>query len=653
MAYFAIAFIAPNYRDYKNQWLKAYEPGTTTPKSMALDSAASVTVAKLQLNADGFLKSAGDALVIPYIEGSYDLWLFPTSAEADANDTSSAIRVADDINSTNLSLINDLSQAYEFPTVAAYKASTIVFPLGKVIATLEFYAGTGGGASYTIIASGTENGFNVIKNTTLSQSIDLTITADTTSEQFGMRWDGVTDDADAYESASNTMGALKLQLNHPSKDCIIGRDVTITGGINQKGRGGWSISQSGTVFRHGAFTINVIASVPEFHYIIWVGASETSGTNVHCETSDPENNQNVDAKFIKCLFFSAYYSVSMVGRGITFEECAFSLFRRSLKVDWPNPFTPPSALLEQSLEFGMRGYNFFDCQWHASPGYIIENTGYNKDNFRGVVITGYPDTELSIIDGSINDFLVDLNVLYGSQALFKLGATHKAFNGVVKGTYSGKRDPANKNTGFDSILFMTDTSELDDVEFDMVCRDVKSDTFVLDGTVGNIQIKGMYADINKQNAPGIATSTRFFINNRGATINGKVRFEGTVNLEDFDDNSPYLTTGFNDSNFEQGHVSIPSYIKLFSGNCRGRFGSISRHSYTGDGTVNRQFALPAVAQYAMVCGAQPNANQGKAGIAFETSFGGTGDVVMTDNVTLQVTDDFNTNGDVYLYTVHY
>jgi hypothetical protein len=55
----------------------------------------------------------------------------------------------------------------------------------------------------------------------------------------------------------------------------------------------------------------------------------------------------------------------------------------------------------------------------------------------------------------------------------------------------------------------------------------------------------------------------------------------------------------------------------------------------------------------MVCGAQPNANQGKAGIAFETSFGGTGDVVMTDNVTLQVTDDFNTNGDVYLYTVHY
>ena len=168
MAYFAIAFIAPNYRDYKNQWLKAYEPGTTTPKSMALDSAAAVTVAKLQLNADGFLKSAGDALVIPYIDGAYDLWLFPTSAEADANDTSSAVRVADDINSTNLSLINDLSVAYEFATVAAYKASTIVFPVGKIINLLDR------GASFTVIAgTGTANNYNIIENTTTAQSLSL------------------------------------------------------------------------------------------------------------------------------------------------------------------------------------------------------------------------------------------------------------------------------------------------------------------------------------------------------------------------------------------------------------------------------------------------------------------------------------------------
>jgi hypothetical protein len=140
MTYFPIAFIAPNYRDYKNEWLKAYEPGTTTPKAMALDSAAAVTVAKLQLNADGFLKSAGGALVIPYLSGAYDLWLFPTEAEADSNTTTNAIRVADNIlgvpadDAIELLLINDLSQAYEFPTVGAMILDEDL-PVGKVMTT--------------------------------------------------------------------------------------------------------------------------------------------------------------------------------------------------------------------------------------------------------------------------------------------------------------------------------------------------------------------------------------------------------------------------------------------------------------------------------------------------------------------------------------
>ncbi len=165
MAYSPIAFIAPNYRSFNNYWLKAYEPGTTTPKSMALDSAGAVTVAKLQLNADGFLESAGGALVIPYIDNAYDLWLFPTEAEADANDTSNADRVANDITGAKSSLINDLSQSYEFDTVALMKASTIVFPVGKVINLLDR------SAKFTVISgTGTANGYSTIASTSLSQS---------------------------------------------------------------------------------------------------------------------------------------------------------------------------------------------------------------------------------------------------------------------------------------------------------------------------------------------------------------------------------------------------------------------------------------------------------------------------------------------------
>lgn len=96
MAFTQIAGIAPNFRDYKNDWLKAYEPGTTTPKVMADNDTGTPTVAKYEINNDGFPVSSGGTIVIPHIDGDYDLWLFPTEAEADANDTSNAERVADD-----------------------------------------------------------------------------------------------------------------------------------------------------------------------------------------------------------------------------------------------------------------------------------------------------------------------------------------------------------------------------------------------------------------------------------------------------------------------------------------------------------------------------------------------------------------------------
>jgi len=99
MAFTPIAFTIPNYRDYKNYWLKAYEPSTTTPKAMSLDSEGSTLVSKVQLNKDGFPVSAGEALIIPYISGFYDLFAFRTEAEADNNDTSNALRFADNISS--------------------------------------------------------------------------------------------------------------------------------------------------------------------------------------------------------------------------------------------------------------------------------------------------------------------------------------------------------------------------------------------------------------------------------------------------------------------------------------------------------------------------------------------------------------------------
>lgn len=199
MAFSPIAFTAPNYRDYKTEWLKAYEPGTTTPKSMATDSTLNTLIAKAQLNADGFIVSAGQALIIPYIDGAYDLWLFPTEPEADANDTSSALRLADNMNSLNLTLINNLSQAYAFDTVALMQSSLIVFPVNKELSTKGYTSiGDGGHASYIVKSGASPN----IGSPTLTAGLYAELNDGGLSNvlQWGALGDGVTDDSDACQA---------------------------------------------------------------------------------------------------------------------------------------------------------------------------------------------------------------------------------------------------------------------------------------------------------------------------------------------------------------------------------------------------------------------------------------------------------------------
>jgi hypothetical protein len=164
MAFSPISFIASNYRDYKNNWLKAYEPGTTTPKTggMATDSTLTTFIAKAELNIDGFIISAGGALITPYIDGAYDLWLFPNKGAADSNDTAEALRLANDItgglNSEGLSdeLISDQSQTFDFDNVEDMSTSDIALTLNKELKTKgRNEPGDRGGANYLVVADGT------------------------------------------------------------------------------------------------------------------------------------------------------------------------------------------------------------------------------------------------------------------------------------------------------------------------------------------------------------------------------------------------------------------------------------------------------------------------------------------------------------------
>lgn len=97
-------------------------------------------------------------------------------------------------------IINDLSQAYEFSTVAAYKDFTVSFPVGKIVNLLDR------DASFTVIAgTGTANTFDVITSDIVSQSIELTHYGTVNIRAYGFIADGT------KGAATGTSNKLALQ----------------------------------------------------------------------------------------------------------------------------------------------------------------------------------------------------------------------------------------------------------------------------------------------------------------------------------------------------------------------------------------------------------------------------------------------------------
>lgn len=158
MAWLPIANVAINYRDYGNNWIKAYDVGSTTPKAMALQSTGGTQVAKLEINTDGFLVSASAALVIPYINGLYDLWMFPTEAEADANDTSNALRIADGSQGEGGASVKD-------PIILTDGQLTVVFPNVNVVTAIIKI--NGNSTDRGTLFEGVANDYTVTNNSTI------------------------------------------------------------------------------------------------------------------------------------------------------------------------------------------------------------------------------------------------------------------------------------------------------------------------------------------------------------------------------------------------------------------------------------------------------------------------------------------------------
>ena len=150
--------------DYAGWWLKFYEEGTTTPLAMATDVTGGTLLAKAEVSSGGtvpigFLKTSGGALLNPFVNGSYDAWIFPTELEADEDTTTNAIQLADDLNADPLSNHSDPKvdewKAGDTPTYISATSFTLVgdqtsnFHIGRRTKTTN----TGGTIYSTIVDS--------------------------------------------------------------------------------------------------------------------------------------------------------------------------------------------------------------------------------------------------------------------------------------------------------------------------------------------------------------------------------------------------------------------------------------------------------------------------------------------------------------------
>tara|TARA_R110002020_G_scaffold475890_1_gene713772 strand:+ start:34350 stop:36512 length:2163 start_codon:yes stop_codon:yes gene_type:complete len=96
---------------------------------------------------------------------------------------------------TSQDLINDLSQTYNFNTVAEYEAFTTVFPAGKKVYLADRKA------DFTVISgTGTADTFGVIASDEVSQSAAIVVNYNVTAEQFGAST-SLTDNSGAINAA--------------------------------------------------------------------------------------------------------------------------------------------------------------------------------------------------------------------------------------------------------------------------------------------------------------------------------------------------------------------------------------------------------------------------------------------------------------------
>jgi len=127
--------------------LKFYEVGTLTPLAVSTNSTGSPTTTDFLLNTQGFT-TLSTIIVIPHVSSDYKEVLYLDQADADADDTASAVYEID-----NISLGNAFREfCTDYDNIAAAIAATDA--VGTFITTADYVDGSGiGGGTYEIVSA--------------------------------------------------------------------------------------------------------------------------------------------------------------------------------------------------------------------------------------------------------------------------------------------------------------------------------------------------------------------------------------------------------------------------------------------------------------------------------------------------------------------
>lgn len=156
MAFSPISGSLPQYMDgngdpYSGAVLKAYSAGTSTLLQMATDSTGGTLVNDIVLNSSGYPAVSGSP-VIPHVNASYKLALYPTQAAADAN--SGAIWTIDNLTPTGVSTdqvvtISTLTNLRNYTGVATTIILDGAAAAGDGSGAMYYYVSGASAATYT------------------------------------------------------------------------------------------------------------------------------------------------------------------------------------------------------------------------------------------------------------------------------------------------------------------------------------------------------------------------------------------------------------------------------------------------------------------------------------------------------------------------